>query len=311
VTAYPGGEGERLDPSPASSGSGPEFHPGRPRLQRGIIILPSAFTLGNLFFGVFAMVSATRGDFQWAAWCIVWAAFLDMVDGRVARFTATGSRFGAELDSLVDAISFGVAPALLLYHLYFFDQSWGWVLAFLYIAAAVIRLARFNVEQGGHAKRSFHGLPSPTAGMILATIYPFFNSEMGIRLAGGLPSVQLVGILTIVLALLMLSHIPYPLVPRLSIRGPRAIAGSLFVFGCALAVVTIPESFIFPFLTTYTLWGVTRSILLGLLERRPEEDPLLDDSQEEDGGSELRSVDYGNIAPRRYPPRPDDLESQP
>ena len=78
-------------------------------LQRGIIILPSAFTLGNLFFGVYAIVAATRGDFDWAGWFIVFAGLLDMLDGRVARFTRTGSAFGAELDSLVDAISFGVA----------------------------------------------------------------------------------------------------------------------------------------------------------------------------------------------------------
>ena len=114
-------------------------------LQRGIIILPSAFTLGNLFFGLFAMVAAARGDFQWAAWCIVFAAILDLLDGRIARFTRTGSRFGAELDSLVDAISFGVAPAFIMYHLFFADQSWAWILSFLYVTAAVVRLARFNV----------------------------------------------------------------------------------------------------------------------------------------------------------------------
>ena len=87
-------------------------HPRRPRretLQRGVIILPSAFTLGNLFFGIYAMVAASRGDFVWAGWFIIFAGVLDMLDGSVARFTRTGSHFGAELDSLVDAISFGVA----------------------------------------------------------------------------------------------------------------------------------------------------------------------------------------------------------
>ena len=80
--------------------------PKRGRLQRGIIILPSAFTLGNLFLGVYAMVSAARGDFEWASWSIVLAALLDMLDGRIARFTATGSRFGAELDPKIETLDF-------------------------------------------------------------------------------------------------------------------------------------------------------------------------------------------------------------
>ena len=95
----------------------------RRRLRRGIIILPSAFTMGNLFFGLYAVVAALRGDFAWAGWFIVYAATLDLLDGRVARFTRTGSAFGAELDSLTDVISFGVAPALIMILLYFTAPS--------------------------------------------------------------------------------------------------------------------------------------------------------------------------------------------
>ncbi len=274
---------------------------GRVKLQRGIIILPSAFTLGNLFLGVYAMVSAARGDFSAASWSIVFAAVLDMLDGRIARFTATGSRFGAELDSLVDAISFGVAPALLVYFLFFEDQPWSWVLSFLYVTAVVVRLARFNVEQGGQAKRNFHGLPSPTAGMVLATIFPFFNAPAVASSTMGLPTTQTVGIAMIVLAVLMLSHIPYPIVPKLSFRSPRATAGSLYLISCATAAILIPEYFILPILCVYTLYGVTRSTILGLLDRLPERDPLLDEEDEEDeGGAEVRTVDYGEIAPTRY-----------
>jgi CDP-diacylglycerol--serine O-phosphatidyltransferase len=144
----------------------------------GVIIVPSALTLGNLFFGVWAMVAASRGDFTTAAWLIVLAGVADTLDGRVARITQTGSRFGAELDSLVDAISFGVAPALIIYHLFLQDGGWGWIAAFVYIAGAVIRLARFNVEQAGHAKVAFHGLPSPASGMTLATFYPFSQTTL-------------------------------------------------------------------------------------------------------------------------------------
>ncbi len=271
----------------------------RAGLQRGIIIIPSAFTLGNLFFGVYAMVAASRGDFQWAAWFIVFAAVLDMLDGRIARFTATGSRFGAELDSLVDAISFGVAPAMLSYHLFFADDAWSWVVAFIYVTAVVVRLARFNVEQGGEAKSHFHGLPSPTAGMIVATVYPFFTAPHVEALTGGLPSTQTMGIILVFLALLMLSHIPYPLVPRISFRSPGAAAGSLALMGCAVAAITVPEYFLFPFLSLYTLLGVGRAVGMGLRERLPERDPLRDELPEDEGGAEVRSLDYGEIAPGR------------
>ncbi len=274
--------------------------PQRRGLQRGIIILPSAFTLGNLFFGIFAMVSASRGDFQWAAWSIVFAAILDLLDGRIARFTATGSRFGAELDSLVDAISFGVAPAFVIYLLFFQDQPWSWVLSFLYITAAVIRLARFNVEQGGEAKKNFHGLPSPTAGMLLATIYPFFTAPGVEARLGGLPSGQAAGVFMIAVALLMVSHVPYKVVPKLSFRTPRGIFDSAVMFGGAVGAITIPEYFIFPFLLVYTLWGVTHGLLLGLMERLPDRDPLLDEEEEEDESGEPRALDYAELTrPRR------------
>jgi CDP-diacylglycerol--serine O-phosphatidyltransferase len=259
------------------------------------------------------MVLATRGDFQTAGWCIVGAALLDMMDGRIARFTSTGSRFGAELDSLVDAISFGVAPGLVIYQLFFTGQSWSWVLSFLYICGAVIRLARFNIEQGGHAKRYFHGLPSPTAGMILATIYPFFTAPRVVEIFGGLPSAQVAGMIMIVLALLMLSHVPYPLVPKLSFRGFVPTLVSLWVLGCIAVAFIIPEYFLFPFLSAYTVWGIVKGTALGLLERLPEQDPLLDTEEDEEEEGELRAMDYSEITPSRYPSRrePTSEESAP
>ncbi len=275
--------------------------PKRARLQRGIIILPSAFTLGNLFLGIYAMVSAYRGEFETASWSIVFAAILDMLDGRIARFTATGSRFGAELDSLVDAISFGVAPGVLAYTLFFADQTWSWILSFLYVTAVVVRLARYNVEQGGHAKRYFHGLPSPTAGMILATVFPFFTADALSPILGGAPSAQTIGILMVVLAALMLSHIPYPVVPRLSLRTPAATVVSLLLAVWAGTALSAPEYAIFPVLCAYTLWGVARSTFLGLLDRLPDQDPLLDEEEADEGDAEIRAVDYRDIAPIRYP----------
>jgi CDP-diacylglycerol--serine O-phosphatidyltransferase len=267
----------------------------RRRLQRGVIILPSAFTLGNLFFGVYAAVAALRGDFIWAGWFIVFAAVLDLLDGRVARFTRTGSTFGAELDSLVDAVSFGMAPALILILLYFGDPGWSWVLGFVYVTAVVVRLARFNVEQGGEAKRHFHGLPSPTAGMILATHYPFSQTEFVQSQLGVLPWPQIMGVTTILVSVLMLSHVPYAMVPRIDLRTPRGITTTiLMVVGIVLALV-IPAYWFFPALLAYTVWGLLKSVYMGLLERLPERDPLLD--SEDDDEEESRQMDYTDIVP--------------
>ncbi len=279
----------------------------RPPLQGGIIILPSAFTLGNLFFGIYALVTAARGDLIWAGWYIVFAAILDMADGRIARFTRTGSSFGAELDSLVDAISFGVAPGFILYQHYLADAAWGWILSFVYVTAVVLRLARFNVEQGGEAKAHFHGLPSPTAGMILATFYPFSETPFFRTYLGDLPWPHIMGVVTVILSVLMMSHIPYALVPRIGFRTRRGLLNTALVSSGLFLAVTVPRYYFFPVLVLYTLWGLLKSVVLGLLDRLPDLDPLLDRSEDEedDAGAEVRRVDYRDVAPGRFRRKPE------
>jgi CDP-diacylglycerol---serine O-phosphatidyltransferase len=276
--------------------------PGRPPLQRGIIILPSAFTLGSLFFGVYALVTAARGDLIWAGWYIVFAAILDLVDGRVARFTRTGSSFGAELDSLVDAISFGVAPAFILYQLYFADAGWGWILCFVYVTAVVLRLARFNVEQAGEAKTHFHGLPSPTAGMILATFYPFSQTAFFQSQLAHLPWPQIMVLVTVILSVLLMSHVPYAVVPRISFQTRRGLFNIAWMATGVFLAITVPRYYFFPALVLYTTWGLVKSLVLGLLDRLPERDPLLDQEDEEvdDSGAEIRDLDYRDVAPVRF-----------
>src|SRR6476659_8711043 len=138
----------------------------RPTMRQVVVVMPSAFTLGNLFFGFWAIVSAFNGNFRWAGWFIVFSGILDTLDGRVARLSNTGTRFGAELDSLVDIVSFGVAPAFLMYQLEFAGAGQAsWIFCYFYVMAAVIRLARFNITQAGVTKTHFVGLPSPAAGM--------------------------------------------------------------------------------------------------------------------------------------------------
>ncbi|NJD20154.1 MAG: CDP-diacylglycerol--serine O-phosphatidyltransferase [Gemmatimonadetes bacterium] len=272
--------------------------PRRETLQRGIIILPSAFTLGNLFFGIYAMVATQRGDLIWAGWFIMFAGTLDMLDGRIARFTRTGSRFGAELDSLVDAISFGVAPALIMYRLYFADTNWSWLLSYVFVTAVVVRLARFNVEQGGEAKKYFHGLPSPAGGMFLASFYPFSQTPFFARYLADLPWHQITAVATVLVAVIMVSHIPYAKVPRIGVRTARGMFNTAFILACLFAALTIPRYYFFTFLLLYISWGLIKAALLGLLERLPGGDPLADEDEEEAAArGEVRDMDYGALGP--------------
>ncbi|MEI6667342.1 MAG: CDP-diacylglycerol--serine O-phosphatidyltransferase [Acidobacteriota bacterium] len=150
----------------------------RQRLRRGVYLLPSLFTLGNMFCGYLCILYAIRGEFEVAAPFIGLAVVLDMLDGRIARLTKTESAFGVEFDSLSDVISFGVAPAVLAFMWGLAPlQRLGWAAGFVYLAATAIRLARFNIQTGINPdKRYFVGLPSPAAAAIPASTV-FFYSE--------------------------------------------------------------------------------------------------------------------------------------
>jgi CDP-diacylglycerol---serine O-phosphatidyltransferase len=145
------------------------------RFRRGVYLLPSMFTMGNMFCGYCCIVYAIRGEFATAAPFIGFAMVLDMLDGRVARLTGATSDFGIEFDSLADVISFGMAPALLAF-------MWGlqplgrvgWAASFLFVAAAAVRLARFNIQAGSQDKRYFVGMPSPAAAAVpAATVFAY------------------------------------------------------------------------------------------------------------------------------------------
>ncbi len=280
--------------------NGPRRGPERPglrrsRLRRGVIILPSAFTIGNLFFGTYAIVAALRGDFAWSAWFLVFAATLDLLDGRVARFTRTGSDFGAELDSLTDAVSFGVAPALVMILLHFQESDWGWLAAFAYVAAVVIRLARFNVEQGGEARRHFHGLPTPAAGLILVTQYPFSRTPFFQQNLATLPWPEIMVIVLVLISILMLSHVPYAKMPAIDLKSRRGVLRTSLLAGCLGLAIAFPAYWFFPAFAGYALWGLLRSVFLGLLDRLPERDPLMDTPDELDSDVEPREVDYHEL----------------
>jgi CDP-diacylglycerol--serine O-phosphatidyltransferase len=238
--------------------------------------MPNGLTLFNLFCGIYAIVNAIRGDLASAPTFIVLGGIADVLDGRVARATGTGSRFGEELDSLVDAISFGFAPALIMYLGMPKNGPWEWLLVFIFTSCAVMRLARFNVEQAGRKKTHFHGLPSPAAGLTLATYWwfketPLYNQAIIIftdsKTLSELPwHVMLRGLMA-ALAALMVSDVPYPAVPSIGFRSVKRVIGTLVVVGCVGLLIFRKEEFIFPALLLYVLYGVVKWAALGFLGR--------------------------------------------
>lgn len=266
----------------------------RPDMRRAVVLLPNGFTLGNLFFGIFAIVSAARGEFMWAGWCVVLGGIMDALDGQVARMTRTGSRFGIELDSLVDAVSFGVAPAMIMYFAVLNRDGWAWIFAFIFVSCVVMRLARFNVEQGGRAKTHFHGLPSPAAGMTLATYYWFSQTRLYTEtIVGDWPWHTVLPAVMLGLSLLMISHVLYPAVPRLGFRNLRSTIGTVVLLGIVGIVLLHPYRFAFPALVLYVAFGLAQTIFFEVVDRLPTGDPLYDEDDEDEG--EQRQVAIGEI----------------
>jgi len=277
----------------------------RPR-NRSVIILPNGFTLASLFFGVFAIVAATRSEFDTAGLYVVFGGVCDALDGRVARATGTGSRFGSELDSLVDAITFGLAPAMIMYFAVLNRNGWDWIFSFIFTACAVIRLARFNVEQAGRAKKYFHGLPSPAAGMTLATYYWFSQTSLyNQTVVGDLNWTSGLRGLMMLLAFLMISNVSYPAVPTVGFRKISEILGTLVVIATFIGVLFLRKEFYFPALVCYVLYGLAKTVIFGLLDRRPRGDaPVIDDDDEPLLLAAAGVVDTGSDAIRHRSHRP-------
>ena len=174
--------------------------------RKGIYILPNLFTTAALFAGFYAIVQAMNGQFEYAPIAIFVAMIMDGLDGRVARWTHTESDFGAQYDSLSDMVSFGLAPALVIYEWALSGLgNFGWLAAFLYAACAALRLARFNIQTGSSDGRYFTGLPSPSAAALIAGLVWVLHTT-------GVPGKEVSFIalgITIFAALSMVSNIRY------------------------------------------------------------------------------------------------------
>lgn len=193
--------------------------------HRGVYLLPNLFTTGALFCGFYAIVTAMNGNFTHAALAIFGSMFLDGMDGRVARMTNTQSAFGEQYDSLADMVSFGVAPALVVFSWVLQDLGrWGWAAAFIYTACAALRLARFNTQIGVVDKKYFIGLASPAAAAIVAaTVWVWSDSApTGVWAA-------LVAMVTAFAGLLMVSGFRYTSFKSLDFRGRVPFAFMLLI----------------------------------------------------------------------------------
>lgn len=204
-------------PEPADEAEEPVPERGPPPRRAGIYLLPNLFTTGALFAGFYGIVAAISGRFEAAAIAVLVAMVLDGMDGRIARMTNTQSDFGAQYDSLSDMASFGLAPGLVIYQWTLFELGkLGWLAAFMFSAAAALRLARFNTQVGNADKRFFQGLPSPAAAAVIAATV-WFGESYGLRGALVLPGLAMA--VTVASALLMVSNVRYHSFKDLDLRG--------------------------------------------------------------------------------------------
>jgi CDP-diacylglycerol--serine O-phosphatidyltransferase len=224
------------------------------RRRKGIYLLPNLFTAGCLFCGFYAIIAAINGKFADAGVAVFCAMLMDSLDGRVARLTGTQSEFGAQFDSLADMVSFGAAPALVVYQWSLSSLGKiGWIAAFVYCACAALRLARFNTNIGVVDKRWFQGMPSPAAAALLMG-FVWLMTDLDVQ--GKLPAVAwTVLALAIYAGVTMVSYVPFYSFKDLSLKKSVPFL-TLFGFVALIALVSFhPPSVLWGLFVVYALSG--------------------------------------------------------
>ena len=245
-------------------------------MRKGIYLLPNLITLSSMFAGFYSIVASFNSDYERAAWAILVASVFDVLDGWVARMTHTATRFGIEIDSLSDAISFGVAPGVLVYSwsLQSFGKV-GWLAAFFLVACAALRLARFNIQMGSEEKKHFTGLPSPAAALMIATtvlayqeVIDILNGLQFTRLADMISLDYWVLALTFVVAGLMVSNITYHGIKEANLKERRPF-GLLVGIVALLGIVAYhPSLVLFLISLVYVVLGIGEALFKLLKSRK-------------------------------------------
>ena len=236
--------------------------PPEARRSRGVYLLPNLFTTAALFCGFYAIIAALQGRFEPAAVAVFVAMVLDGLDGRVARLTHTESEFGAQYDSMADLVSFGLAPALIMYEWALgtmvemgpFLSKLGWLAAFFYTVMAALRLARFNVQLGSTDKRYFTGLPSPSAAAIVTGLV-WFCTDLGLTGAQMLwPAL----VVTVSAGALMFSNVLYFSFKQINLGGRVPFMAALLVVLTLVVISIDPPKVLF---TGFLLYGLSGPML--------------------------------------------------
>lgn len=234
------------------------------KLRRGIYLLPNLFTTGCLFSGFYAIVAAMSGKFELAATAVFVAMVLDGLDGRVARLTNTASEFGVQYDSLADMVSFGLAPSLLIY-------SWslnslgkiGWLVAFVFTAAAALRLARFNTQVGSADKKFFQGLPSPAAAAVVAGLV-----WLGVTYDVVGEDIRIIALtLTLFAGIAMVSNFRYYSFKEVDFKGKVPFVTMLVMVMVFVFISLDPPQILFGLFFVYMLSGLVLTVW-GIRQRR-------------------------------------------
>ncbi|MEZ5661865.1 MAG: CDP-diacylglycerol--serine O-phosphatidyltransferase [Burkholderiaceae bacterium] len=270
------------------------------RRRRGVYLLPNAFTTAALFCGFFSIVQATQDRFAEAAIAIFVAMVLDSLDGRVARLTNTTSAFGEQYDSLSDMVSFGVAPALVMYEWSLHGLGrWGWLAAFVYVAGAALRLARFNANLGKVDKRFFQGLPSPAAAALMAGLVWVATDLRETRWidAAGVDLAWLSFIVALFAGITMVSNVPFYSFKDINLRRAVPFIGTILLVMLFVLISSDPPSVLFLGFLSYSVSGYVVWIVRrrsgdtsGFLDEEPASIDALgvDDGDDADGPGDAR-----------------------
>lgn len=271
----------------------------RPRLGGAVYILPNLITTGNLFFGFFSIVKCLQGNFAWAASSILLAAIFDVLDGRVARMTGGSSEFGVQYDSLCDLISFGLAPAFMMYQVALHDLGrLGWVICFMFLACGALRLARFNVQSSiGKASGDFTGLPIPMAAGVVSCFVAVlaeltdgdntlpFEMHLSDFITNYDVKTYFLAVAGVGLALAMVSNVTYRSHKNLKIKGIKPFRFLVLLVGLVSLIAYAPSYVGFLFFFLYAVSGPLEW-LLGW-KKAVEDDEIFAPGHDEDEVSPL------------------------